>query len=293
MTSTEHQPPGEPAESATEPVEVPAKPAAPTPPPPAVRRPVTGPAGPQWWRARPGVIALIVLGILVIILIAVVLDNNGSPAPGGAPVNGNPADHAVSAPRAGLTDSAFELLSGAASVTVRTADIGGDLYRASTPLDSGQLPKVINQNGRVQLQLVNSGPLGATALDVQLSNKVKWSVRMSGGATSESLQLATGKVSAVDIVTGATNIDVSLPKPTGTVPVRISGGASELTVHTPAGVAARVTANSGAGQIIVYGANRQGVAAGTVLTSPGWATASNRYDVQLLSGVGVVTVAGQ
>ncbi|HVQ94423.1 MAG TPA: hypothetical protein VMU51_25520 [Mycobacteriales bacterium] len=235
-------------------------------------------------------IAAVVLGILILILVVVTLDDGSSPAPGAVPVNGNPAEHAISAPRGSLAASTFSLLSGAASVTVRTADIGGDLYRVSTPVDSGLLPKALDRDGRVELQLVNDGPPGATAVDVQLSAQVKWSIRMAGGATQEALELDTGKVAAVDLVVGATHIDVTLPKPTGTIPIRVTGGASDLAVHTPAGVPSRVSANNGAGSITLNGVARSGISAGTVLNTPGWESATDRYDVQLVSGVGVLTV---
>ncbi|MEN3360122.1 MAG: hypothetical protein V7637_4104, partial [Mycobacteriales bacterium] len=220
----------------------------------------------------------------------VVLDDGNSSAPSGPAAVGNPADHTISAARGSRTQSAFSLLSGASSVTVRIADTGNDLYRVATPLDSGLLPKAIDTAGRIDLQLVNAGPPGATAVDVQLSRQVRWSIRMAGGATQESLDLTRGTIDAVDIVTGATHIDVALPKPTGTIPVRLTGGASELAVHTPTGVPSRVTASTGAGNITLDGVAHSGVAAGTVLSAPGWASAKVRCDVQLVSGVGAVTV---
>jgi hypothetical protein len=256
-------------------------------PQPAVRRPTGGSASPQWWRGRPGVIALIVLAILVIILIAVALDDNGSPSSNGA-TSGKPADHAITASRGDITDSAFDLLSGASTVAIRTGDLGGDLYRISTPVDSGLVPKIVTQTGRIQLQLVTSGQVGATAVDIQLSSAVRWTLRIAGGATAESLQLSNGKVQAIDFVAGATNIDVTLPKPAGTLPVRVEGGASQVNVHGMKGVPARATANNGAGQIQLGGVDHQGIAAGSQFDMPGWGAATSRYDIQLLSGVGVL-----
>jgi hypothetical protein len=240
----------------------------------------------RWWASRPGAIAALVLLVLVIILVAVTLDDDNSAAPPGP----NPADHAVSAPLAGREAAQFELLTGAASVTVRTQDLGTDLYRISTPLDSGLFPKTVDHDGRVELHLITSGPPGPSAVDIQLNSSVRWALRIAAGATQQTLDFSAGKVSGVDIAVGVTRIDLSLPRPQGTVPVRLTGGASELAIHTPSGVPTRVTAGSGAGTISLNGVQRSGVPAGTVLATGGWDTATDRYDVQLSSGVATVTV---
>jgi hypothetical protein len=252
-----------------------------------VRRP------PGWRRSRlrgrPAAIAAAILLLLVIILVAVELDDGGQPAAN--PANpGNAADHAVAGPVNGRQQAQFELLSGAASVTVRAEDLGADLYRASTPLDSGLLPRPVDHDGRVELQLVPSGPNGPSVVDIRLNSRVRWTLRMDGGATQQTLDLSAGSVASVDIVAGVTRIDLSLPRPQGTVPVRLAGGASEFTVRVPAGVPSRATAGGGAGTVSLNGQARHGVSAGTVLATSGWDTAADRYDLQLSSGVGTVTV---
>ena len=72
--------------------------------------------------------------------------------------------------------------------------------------------------------------------------------------------------------------------------LRLEGGASQLAVAVPAGVPAQVTAGDGASQVTVDGASYSGVAAGTVITQPGWAAATGRVDIDATSGISQVQV---
>jgi hypothetical protein len=320
MTSTGQQSPGgstPPDQPDGPPADPPARPAPTAPPPrspapadpppgPAQAAPVgppggppvgppvgTAPAGPAGWRqsrlwGRPGVIAAAILLLLLVILavVEVVDDSPSSPA--------GPDNHVAAGPVNGRAAAQFELLSGAASVTVRaTDDIGSDLYRVSTPLDSGLLPRAVDHDGRIELQLVPSGPAGPSVVDIRLNVGVRWALRLAGGATQDVLDLSAARTSGVDIVAGVTRIDLTLPRPQGTVPIRLAGGANEFTLHTPVGVPTRVTAGSGAGTITLNGVDRHGLAAGSVLATGGWETATDRYDVQLSSGVAVLTVGSR
>jgi hypothetical protein len=244
-------------------------------PPPVQRRP--------WRWSRPGAVAAGILLLLVVILVAVELADSGPWLP-------SPADHVATGPVNGRPEAQFEVLSGVASVTVRTADLGPDLYRVSTPLGSGLLPRTVDHGGRVELQLVSSGPAGASAVDIRLNDQVRWGLRLAGGATRESVDLAAGRVSGVDIVAGVTAVELTLPRPQGTVPLRLTGGASEFSLLVPTGVPAQVTAGGGAGTISLDGVVRHGVAAGTVLATGGWAAATDRYELVLSAGVAALAV---
>jgi hypothetical protein len=237
------------------------------------------------WRTPGGIAAVVLLG-LVVILVAVALNDARGPEPAVPPA----ADHVVAAPLDGRQDAQFELLNGATSVTVRAADIGAQLYRIGTPDESGAVPRVIDHDGRVELHLVPTGPAGRSAVEILLSTRVRWGLRIAGGAADEVLDMANGRLTAVDIVAGASRIDLSLPRPAGTVPVRLTGGASEFGLHAPAGVPTRVRVGSGAGSVTVNGVQRDGVSAGTVFAAAGWDAAVDRYDIQLASGVAAVTV---
>jgi hypothetical protein len=175
-----------------------------------------------------------------------------------------------------------DLVSGATAVTVRAADLGLDRVRAVTPDDAGIAPALDVEGDVVDVHLVQTGQSGPSAVTVLLDRRVRWQVRLSGGATSQQLDLTGARLSGIDFAAGATRIDLRLPAPDRTVPVRMTGGASEFTVHVPAGVAAAVRVGGGAGSTEVDGVRRSGLPGGTVLST---ATATDRYEVDAVAGV--------
>lgn len=199
-------------------------------------------------------------------------------------------EHHASGPLRDRTRARFELVSPAARVTVRTGDLGPDLYRISTPDDSGLAPAVTDTGEAVRLALTDTGGPGPDTVDIGLNQRVRWSVHLGAGAGEQRLDLATGTVSGVELSAGAAHIELRLPRPQGTVPVRMSGGAGRFDVRVPAGVPVQLRLASGAGTVSVDGAVRSGLGGGTVLTPQGWSATADRYAVEALAGVAALTV---
>lgn len=206
-----------------------------------------------------------------------------------APGQDGDAGGTVVAPLDGRAESELHLVSGTGTVTVRGADLDGDLYRISTPPDGDAVPRVVDRDGRVELHLVPSGRDGPAAVEVALSTDVRWQIRLSGGAVEQVVDMTAGGLAGVDFVAGATRIELSLPRPEGTVTVRVGAGASELTVTAPDGVPLQARLNNGAGQAIIDGARHNGIAPGSVLTSVGWEAARDRYELDS-GGLGTLIV---
>jgi len=95
----------------------------------------------------------------------------------------------------------------------------------------------------------------------------------------------------VDFAAGTSVISMILPRPGGTAPVTLAGGASQVTLSLPAGVPARLRLDGGAASATLAGRIHTGVAGGTVLATPGWAGAINRYDLDAPAGVSAISVA--
>jgi hypothetical protein len=110
-------------------------------------------------------------------------------------------------------------------------------------------------------------------------------VRLLAGATTQTVDLSAGRVAEVDLVGGATGMDLVLPRPDGTVPVRMVSGVSTWTVALPAGVPVRLFVGSGAGTVTIDGATRTGVSAGTTFAGADWDAATDRYDVTASGGM--------
>lgn len=196
-------------------------------------------------------------------------------------------DVVLSAPRGDRESATFELVSGATVVAIRSADLGGDLYRVTAAhADNHDRADVSDRDGAVRLAL----PRGTNAVDVRLSAAVTWHVRVAAGAADQRLDLDAGPVSGVDLAGGANAIDLALPAAAGTLPVRVTGGAGQVSVRT-GGAPARVRVGSGAAQVTVDGRGHTGVAGGTVFEPPEWAAARDRYDIDVAAGVSTLTVA--
>ncbi len=199
--------------------------------------------------------------------------------------------HTVAMPRDGRDSAALEVVNGATTITVGTADIGGNLIRASTPANSGIRP-VLAGHGQVLLHLEATGQSGPAVVRILLNPHVLWRLRFAGGTSTTTVSLGHGRVSAVDFAAGSSVITMTLPRPAGTAPVVLAGGASRATLSLPAGVPARLRLDGGAASATLAGQTHIGVAGGTVLAAPGWAQAASRYDIDATAGVSAVSVAG-
>lgn len=199
-------------------------------------------------------------------------------------------DHTVSAGLGGRTDATLDIVSGVGAVTIRSADIGTDLYRVSTPDDSGVLPAVTLDGDHVRVGTQSAGRGGPPSLDVRLASGVRWRLHMDAGATEQAVDMRGGHLAALDLAAGVTRSEAWLPRPAGVVTVRESGGASELTLHVPDGVPVRLRLGGGAATASVDGKETTGVSGGTVLTTADWQAAPDRYEVVTSGGVSTLSL---
>lgn len=238
----------------------------------------TGPLRDRQW------IFVGVAAVAAVLLLATVLAVVLRHGPGAARADA----HAVSAPRDGTREARFEMASGVDAMTVHVADLGYRLYRISTPSGRPPVPHVTRHDNIVQLRLTGGG--GASSVDVRLSSRVRWALRLATGLASTTIDLTGASVSTVEFAAGVAMADLTLPKPSGTVPVRISAGADRITVHLPPGVPARVRLGGGVGSLTLDGTSHSGIANGSVYRLGGYDSAKDRYDIELASGVSSLVV---
>lgn len=262
--------------------------------------PVDAPPRPPWRPRGAGeLVVLVAIVLLAVLLVAAIVTgfrrlHDGRPLAWWASDDrGHGADHVVSGGLDGARDGEFEVVGQATTVTVRASDLGSDAYRVSTPDDAGIVPRMVRSGHRLQLHLPSdpdhrSG--GPGAVEVRLDPDVRWKIRFTAGAVEHLVDMGGGKVSGVELAGGVTRAELTLPRPSGTVPIQLTGGAGQLLLHVPGNVPARVAVASGAGTVVVDGASRGGVGAGTVFTPPDWESTDDRYDVQAMAGVSVLTV---
>ncbi|BCJ48693.1 hypothetical protein Asp14428_01680 [Actinoplanes sp. NBRC 14428] len=214
----------------------------------------------------------------------------GGAAPGGiAPGSGRDGSgpgHTATAALGGRTAAVLDLIDGARTVTLRTAGLGDDLYRISTPAGPA-VPRADERDGRIQVRLDGS----PEAVDVALSTRVRWDLRVAGGAELSTIDLSGARVGGVDLSGGAGRIRLTLPEPDGTLSVRMSGGVDLFDVRTAGAAPVRVRVGHGAGQVVLDGRTHQGVAAGQIFTPRAWGDTANRVDVDAVAGLSALTVA--
>jgi hypothetical protein len=203
---------------------------------------------------------------------------------------GTPAAHQISHDRDGATSATLDIVNGATSIDVAMSSIGSKLFTAATPVGSAQLPQAAVSDGHVQLSLPTIGSGDSGAVTVVLNPAVVWTVNIDGGATDDVVDARLGKLTGVTIAAGATSIDLTLPAASGTVTVHETGGASRVAVHVVGILPAQVRFSSGAASAVIDGVAHSGIAGGTAFTPPGWATASNRYDIDMDAGVSSFTL---
>jgi hypothetical protein len=194
----------------------------------------------------------------------------------------------------GRAAAEFELISAVTKVTVRNEDLGDNLYRMSTAEGSGLLPKPELTRDKVQLQLAPNGSAGDVVgdtgqVEVVLSSKVEWTLRFSGAAEEQVLDLQGGKVGGIDFTGEVRRTTIQLPKAAGTVPLKVTGAVEELAMTSPNGNPVRVEMKGGAKTVAAGKRTLRDVAPGSTLTPKDWAT-DNRYDVDTEAQVTLLSV---
>ena len=165
---------------------------------------------------------------------------------------------------------------------------------------------MLSDQGLIVLSLAGAGPGGpgaagpaarrqdsGYAVKVVLSSAVTWSLELAGGTQLTTVDMRGGKVAGIAVMAGSDTLDMTLPRPAGTLPLLLAGGVSQFLLSLPAGVPAQVTVGGGASFVSLDGQHLTGIAGGTVVTSPGWAAATSRYDIDATSGFSRLAVSRQ
>ncbi len=85
-------------------------------------------------------------------------------------------------------------------------------------------------------------------------------------------------------------IHLVLPTPSGMVPIKIRGGAAEITIVRPAGVAVRVHLNGWVSELVIDDQAFSGVGNNMRLQSPGFDPIAPYYDIEATSYASKVTI---
>jgi DNA-binding MarR family transcriptional regulator len=191
----------------------------------------------------------------------------------------------VTAPIGTVTAARLVFGHGAANVLLKSVRELSTLFQAQF---EGPQPKVDVDDGVVTMRY--SRPTLAEAARfllggarhaavMTLTGRVPWEIEIRGGLSKLSGDLGALQVSGIHVTGGASDIELTLPAPTGTVPIRISGGAHKVVLHRPSAATARIQVSGGANQLRFDAQHFSSVGGDVMLESGGFKSTLDRYDI--------------
>ncbi len=195
-----------------------------------------------------------------------------------------------SAPLGALTSGRLVIPVGIFRLAVRADSSIDELYQARF---EGATPDVKTSDGVVTIRYPRrlwmlSG--GQDAAEITLNTAIPWSIAIQGGASDITAELGGLDLIGLEIKGGMSMIRLELPAPSGLVPIRIRGGASEITVRRPSGVPARVHLKGWASTFIFDEQTFSNLGNDVRLHSPGYEGTFPGYDIEVASSVSMVTI---
>jgi len=231
---------------------------------------------------------LIGLAVAAVLVIAAVAYATLAPA---TSVGTQRAD--ATAQTGGLTAATLDLNYSAASVDVTAGSLGDTLYRVHVDYPGGENPPTINldrESGKLEIrESASFSPFhlfgsNRRHLALILTDRIPWTIQLGGGAANLSLDLRHLQLTELDISGGANQVEAQLPAPKGTVRIDVSGGASNLTLRAPAETEWRVGVSGGASAMTINGSTSGTLGGDFERQSSRYASATNRYDIQISGG---------
>lgn len=199
-------------------------------------------------------------------------------------------DGEFASPLGDLESGRLVFAKGADRISLRVASGMGDLYRASF---EGAIPKVEVEGGTVTFRYSKRFGLfewRRQSGEVILNSEVPWEIEMRGGASGVEADLTGSKISSFVLKGGVSDLSLTLPEPSGVVPVRLSGGASKVKISRPAGAEARVNVKGGAATLTFDEQKFDAVGGAVRLQSSGYGAASDRYEIELSGGASEISI---
>jgi hypothetical protein len=132
------------------------------------------------------------------------------------------------------------------------------------------------------------GPGRTLDWEVSLNEDIPLSLNLETGASDTRVDLTDLRVTDLRLQTGASSSEITLPASAGHTKAVIRSGAASVKVRVPDGVAAHIKAGGGIADIQVKKSRFPRV--GGVYQSEDYATAENKVDIDIETGVGSISV---
>ena len=205
-------------------------------------------------------------------------------------------EETVSIPLEGAVEADIRFRHGAGSLRIGALMDGNELLSGTCV--GGVDMNIHRHDDRVKARLRANpdvwfgfpGTMGGRGLawDIKLNRSVTLAIDIESGASEATIDLTDLKVSELQIQTGASSSDITLPAMAGFTRVMVKSGAAAVNLRIPQDVAARIYIQSGLAGISVD-TNRFPQASG-VYETPGYATAANKAEIRVETGVGSIDI---
>jgi uncharacterized membrane protein len=184
-----------------------------------------------------------------------------------------------SAPIRGTARGRLRFPRGAAWVTIRAGSAMPDLFWATF---TGTTPRVRVVANSVEIESRRFRPVSwrLQSTEIALNASIPWEIEVNVGAWRLTADLRDLQLSSLTLEGGAGKVDLRLPHPSGTVPIRIGQGAADISLLRPAGVAVRVVVHGTFGKLQIDGKAIESTDK-QPFQSPDFARDSDRYDIEL------------
>ncbi len=216
-------------------------------------------------------------------------------------VGGSTAGSSFTVARGSASTMELRLDGGAGAYTL----VGGSTSLVEARSDGGEITVRDSRRGDVadvRIQPVDVGDLfrvgrqPPSTVDVRVASDVPTSLRVSGGAGDFTVDLRSIRIRDARVDTGASRLDLTLPTPSGDVPVRVSAGAASVTIVVPDGVEARIVTTGGIistntlNPRLGSGGSASIARSPSTIETPGYATATDRVTVTVSAGASSITI---
>jgi len=128
------------------------------------------------------------------------------------------------------------------------------------------------------------GPRSSGTVDTKVASDVPMSLDLNYGAGQFHIDMRDIRVTDARINTGASSLEVDLPRPSGDVPITVNAGASSVVIVVPDGVEARITTT---GAIVSMRGDNARISSGE---TSGYATSRDRVTIRVTAGASTITV---
>jgi hypothetical protein len=218
---------------------------------------------------------------------------------GGGPrgvFGGNPAEsHAIVQPLSGARAADVTLKTGVGTLRLGDLASGGDLVKGA--IQTGRGETLVNELDRrgdtAVLRLASQqGPSvnlrggDRRTWDLQLTRSVPIALDITTGVGTARLELRSLQLSSLQMQAGVGEVNATLPE-RGVYRADFKAGVGATHITIPSAMAARVTVKAGLGSVRVNGTFAR---SGDVYETPGYASATDRVDLNVEGGLGQITI---